>query len=35
MIRWILCLFILWLEYYESEKDCERKRYCEDIGIRV
>lgn len=25
MIRWILCLFILWLEYYESEKDCERR----------
>lgn len=20
---------------YESEKDCEGKRYCEDIGIRV
>lgn len=31
MIRWILCLFILWLEYYESEKACEGKRYCEDI----
>lgn len=35
MIRWILCLFISWLEYYESEEDCEGKRYCEDIGIRV
>lgn len=31
----ILCLFILWLEYYESEEDCEGKRYCKDIGIRV
>lgn len=23
-------MFILWLEYYESEKDCERKRYYKD-----